>query len=120
MNSSESGREHLDHIPVIDLGALRHEKSSGYFKLVEEFRRVFSTVGFTLIINHGIEPSLVDSLFEAFRRFHELSLEQKMEVELNHLHRGYIPINTSTDVNSRYEKVKYPNQSSSFMMMRED
>ncbi len=120
MNSTDSGREHLDHIPVIDLAKLRHEKSPGYFKLVEEFRRVFSTVGFTLIINHGIEPSLVDSVFEASKRFHELSLEQKMEVELNHLHRGYIPINTSTDVNSRYEKVKYPNQSASFMMMRED
>ena len=39
---------------------------------------------------------------------------------LNRSHRGYIPINTSTDVNSKLEEVKHPNQSESFMMMRED
>jgi hypothetical protein len=36
------------------------------------------------------------------------------------IHRGFIPINTSTDVNSKLAEVKRPNQSESFMMMRED
>ena len=35
------------------------------------------------------------------------------------MHRGYIAINTSTDVNSDLAEVKKPNQSESFMMMRE-
>ena len=43
-----------------------------------------------------------------------------MEVALNSAHRGYIPINTSTDVNSKLAEVKQPNQSESFMIMRED
>ena len=43
-----------------------------------------------------------------------------MRVALDHNHRGYIAINTSTDVNSKLADVKKPNQSESFMMMRED
>ena len=43
-----------------------------------------------------------------------------MKVALDHNHRGYIAINTSTDVNSKLADVKKPNQSESFMMMRED
>ena len=43
-----------------------------------------------------------------------------MSLELNHLHRGYIPIKTLTDVNSKFENIENPNQSASFMMMRED
>ena len=43
-----------------------------------------------------------------------------MKVALDDNHRGYIAINTSTDVNSKLAEVKKPNQSASFMMMRED
>ena len=43
-----------------------------------------------------------------------------MALELNEKHRGFIPINTSTDVNSKLADVKKPNQSESFMVMRED
>jgi len=43
-----------------------------------------------------------------------------MAVELDARHHGCIPINTSTEVNSKLSNVKKPNQSASFMMMRED
>ena len=120
MKSGYSEGEALDPIPRIDLSALPQEKSSDYFELVEEFGRVFSTIGFALVVNHGIPSSLVDRVFEASRQFHGLPIKTKMSLELNHLHRGYIPINTSTDVNSKFEKIENPNQSASFMMMRED
>ena len=42
-----------------------------------------------------------------------------MAIEVDDRHRGYIPINTSTDRNSELAEVTRPNQSSSFMMMRE-
>ena len=61
--------------------------------------------GFALVINHGIPSFLVDRVFEASRQFHGLPIETKMSLELNHLHRGYIPINTSTNVNSKFEKI---------------
>ena len=120
MKSGNSEGEALHPIPRIDLSTLPQERSSDYFELVEEFGRVFSTIGFALVVNHGIPSSLVDRVFEASRQFHGLPIETKMSLELNHLHRGYIPINTSTDVNSKFENIENPNQSASFMMMRED
>ena len=63
---------------------------------------------------------LVQRVFAASARFHALPLEDKMRLTLNSNHRGYIPINTSTDVNSSLAQVSHPNQSASFMVMRED
>ena len=108
MKSGNSEGEALHPIPRIDLSALPQERSSDYFELVEEFGRVFSTIGFALVVNHRIPSSLVDRVFEASRQFHGLPIETKMSLELNHLHRGYIPINTSTDVNQNLKILKTP------------
>ena len=108
------------HIPVIDIAAVHSPGSREYDALAREFYRVYSTVGFSYIINHGVPDNLVERVFLASEKFHQLPLEQKMAVELNHLHRGFIPIDTSTDVNSMLADVSHPNQSESFMVMRED
>ena len=44
----------------------------------------------------------------------------KLTVSVNAQHRGYIALNTSTDVRSSIERAKKPNHSESFMVMRED
>jgi len=107
-------------IPVLDVQALSTHVPADMTSLAEAFLQAYGTTGFGYIVNHGIEPDLIDAVFEASRRFHGLPRTSKMAVELNHLHRGFIPINTSTDVNSKLADVKKPNQSESFMMMRED
>ena len=105
-------------IPVIDVGALADENPSS--ELNASFFKAYHSLGFGYIVNHGIDPALVDSVFDASRRFHAMPLREKMKVALDHKHRGYIAINTSTDMNSKLAEVKKPNQSASFMMMRED
>jgi len=99
-------------IPIIDL---KRESD-----LPAAFARVYGDVGFGYITGHGIDPALRAAVFDANVRFHAQPLTEKMTVELNRNHRGYIPINTSTDVNSTLAEVTKPNQSESFMMMRED
>lgn len=107
-------------IPVLDVQALSTNNPSDMSSLAEAFLKAYGTTGFGYIVNHGIDPGLIEAVFEASRRFHALPGTAKMAVELNQLHRGFIPINTSTDVNSKLADVKKPNQSESFMMMRED
>ena len=107
----------FSNIPVIDALALREGDQSS---LIDAFRTAYGTTGFGYIINHGIAPELIDAVFEASRRFHALPHDEKLAIEVNRNHRGYIPINTSTDVNSQLADVTKPNQSASFMMMRED
>ena len=101
-------------IPVIRLG----DRSDA--DLAAEFRAAYGLTGFGYIEDHGIDPALRDAVFDASARFHALPLQDKLKIKVNRSHRGYIPINTSTDVNSTLADVKKPNQSASFMMMRED
>lgn len=103
-------------IPVLDL-AMADYAAAGF---AAEFGRAYRETGFATLINHGIDPDLSRAVFDANRQFHALPLARKMMIELDANHRGYIPINTSTDVNSKLAVVKKPNQSESFIMMRED
>jgi isopenicillin N synthase-like dioxygenase len=104
-------------IPVIDISG-RHGPERA--ALAQRFVEVYATTGFGYIAGHDIPEALIDGVFEASRRFHALPHTAKMAVELDANHRGFIPIDTSTDVNSTLAEVTKPNQSESFMMMRED
>lgn len=110
----------FENIPVLDVGALSHPNGLGLNALVDAFGKAYGEVGFAYIVNHGIDPDLRRAVFAASKAFHDLPLASKMDVELDANHRGYIAINTSTDVNSSLADVSKPNQSASFMAMRED
>tara|TARA_B100001057_G_scaffold169742_1_gene170493 strand:- start:216 stop:1163 length:948 start_codon:yes stop_codon:yes gene_type:complete len=111
-------RKHLMQIPKIDIAGIEDQEISR--SLLKEFFSAYNKHGFGYIVNHGIDKSLIEQLFQVSKNFHSLPLSEKMKVALDHNHRGYIAINTSTDVNSKLADVKKPNQSESFMMMRED
>ncbi len=105
-------------IPKIDISEIEYKEFSR--TLLQDFFSAYNEYGFGYIINHGIEKTLIEQLFQVSKQFHSQPLSEKMRVALDHNHRGYIAINTSTDVNSKLADVKKPNQSESFMMMRED
>ena len=118
MNRTVSNK--FSNIPIIDIGPLLRREKCGYKNSVNAFFSAYSELGFAVIVNHGIPPLVIRDVFSASRRFHAQTLKSKMAIELNELHRGYIAINTSTDVNTNLATVTKPNQSESFMMMRED
>ena len=105
-------------IPKIDISGIENNEFPK--SLLQDFFSAYNKYGFGYIINHGIEKTLVEQIFQVSKHFHSQPLSEKMKVALDHNHRGYIAINTSTDVNSKLADVKKPNQSESFMMMRED
>lgn len=111
--------ENFAAIPLVDLGPLFDPTEQGLDQLAAEIGRVYSTVGFGYIVNHGIDPALVEGVFAASARFHALSHQEKMRLEINEHHRGFIPLNTSTDTTTKLENVSKPNQSESFMMMHQ-
>lgn len=109
----------FDEIPIIDVSPLFDQSESGLRKVAAEISDVYSNVGFGYISNHNIPQELIDGIFEASRQFHALPSEEKLKIEINEFHRGFIPINTSTTRTSSVDKVTKPNQSESFMMMHE-
>ena len=109
---------HFTTIPVIDIDPLIRGKDTA--DLAQAFAKAYGETGFGYIVNHGIAPSLRTEVFEVSRRFHALPEEDKRAIALDRNHRGYIAIDTSTDVTTDLAVVTKPNQSASFMMMRED
>ena len=105
-------------IPIIDLSGLGDPQEDS--RIATSIATAYGEIGFGYMVNHGIPTKLVDDVFAASRRFHALPQAEKMQIAVNHAHRGFIPINSSTDVTSDLAEVKKPNQSQSFMMMRED
>ena len=108
----------FSEIPVLDLAPLIALQDTN--ALERDFLETYGQTGFGYVINHGIDPALRAQVFNASRRFHALPIDTKQAVALDQNHRGYIAINTSTDVNSDLAEVTKPNQSASFMAMRED
>lgn len=115
----------ISTIPVINLAEIDFsdqgiEKSSRYQSVVKDFYDAYHHYGFSYLINHGIDQQLIDQTFAASRSFHALPAEEKQKVALDQNHRGFIAMNTSTDVNSKFADVSRPNQSESFIILRED
>ena len=108
----------FDAIPMVDVGGL-FDGDAGMAEVAQEIGHAYANVGFAYIVNHGVSQSLINSLFDASAAFHALPLAEKMEIELNEFHRGFIPINTSTPRTSSIARVTRPNQSESFIMMHE-
>ena len=67
-------------------------------KLVRTFAKAYGETGFGYIINHGVDPALQTAVFDVSKQFHALPVEVKNTLALDAAHRGYIAINTSTDV----------------------
>ena len=105
-------------IPILDLAPLCRGETSR--DLARSFAKAYGETGFGYVINHGIDPALRAAVFAASKKFHALPEAEKRAIALDRNHRGYIAIDTSTDVNSDLAEVTKPNQSASFMMMRED
>ena len=112
-------QNHFKTVPVIDVGALAAPDSTAYDQLCCDLGRAYSTIGFGYVQNHGISNELIAGMIEAARDFHALPIAEKMKIELNRNHRGFIPMDSATDVRSEIEAAQRPNQSESFIMMRE-
>ncbi len=87
--------------------------------LVEATLAAYQNVGFAYVENFNIKPDLIERVFKMSMAFHAEPLAVKNEIALDALHRGFIAIDTSVDRNSTLAQVTRPNQSESFMMMRE-
>ena len=109
----------FNEVPMIDLAPLHEGSIDGYQQVAQAIDHAYSTVGFGYLVNHGIPQRLIDALFTASKEFHALPNAEKMQIEVNEFHRGFIPINTSTTRTSSVANVTKPNQSESFMLMHE-
>lgn len=108
----------MSNLPIIDLAPLQAGEA-GLRQVAQRIDEVYSVFGFGYLANHGLPSPLINELFQASAQFHALPREAKLAIEINEFHRGFMPINTSTDTTTKLAKVTKPQQSESFMMMHE-
>ena len=87
--------------------------------LARQLDSAFSNIGFCYFSEIGVDPALVEGVFEASKRFHALPRAAKDAVAMNSFHRGYMAPKTSVIQTSTVAKVTRPNNSESFMLMHE-
>ena len=116
---AEDGEMSATAIPTIDLQPLLEGTEGGLERVAAQVLDVYSNVGFAYLTHHGIPDELIAGVFAASTEFHALPRASKLELEINEFHRGFIPINTSTDTTTTLARVRRPQQSESFMVMHE-
>lgn len=106
-----------EQVPVIDVSVLFSARSqSDLYALAEQFRDVYTNIGFAYVVNHGISQYLFDSIFEQSRLFHHLPEKEKLKIRQNQFFRGYMPIEGSRFALSTLGEAIIPNQSAAFIL----
>ncbi|MCJ1268277.1 2-oxoglutarate-dependent dioxygenase asL3 [Lobaria immixta] len=84
-------------IPTIDISPFLAENASeqAVNEVVDSVRHACTTYGFFQLVGHGVSDEERDGILECAKRFFELPVEEKMEVQIKHSmgksFRGYEP-----------------------------
>lgn len=70
----------FDSIPILDLSAARDAATKPGF--LDELRHALLEVGFLYIKNTGIEDKLIEDVIVEGKKFFDLPMEKKLEVEM--------------------------------------
>jgi len=105
-------------LPVLDLGGLPDDEAAEV-NIGRQLDAAFRGAGFCYFSNTGIDPALIEAVFDASRRFHALPMRTKRAIATNSFHRGYIAPKSSLIETSSVARVTRPNDSDSFMLMQE-
>jgi isopenicillin N synthase-like dioxygenase len=91
-------------IPVIDLGAYMAGAPGALRRVADELGAALETIGFFLIVNHGIERELIVRTFAEARRFHAQPAAAKLALRMNEHNNGYMAMGRyavwTSDVNA--------------------
>ena len=105
-------------IPILDLGPYLAGAPGALEATAATLRQINETIGFLIIVNHGVPAALVEDAFAACARFHAQPLEAKLAVKANPQLQGYVPLRGSTTRHSRINPDNKPNENEAFFMKR--
>jgi isopenicillin N synthase-like dioxygenase len=80
-----------EEIPIVDVGAYLAGDIAAREQLAVDLRAIQESLGFYVIVNHGVPQDLIDSSFEQVAELFALPLDIKMDYRVDYHHIGYIP-----------------------------
>jgi isopenicillin N synthase-like dioxygenase len=106
-------------IPVIDVGPCFAGVCGARERVARQLGDALETIGFFVLINHGVPRDLIDRTFAEARRFHAQPLAAKMALRMNEHNNGYMAMGRyavwTSDVNDNDE----PDLNEAFFTKRE-
>ena len=93
-------------LPVLDVGPALSGNKKAIHKLADRWREVWESIGFMCIVNHGISNELIKSMEKEAKRFHDLPIDEKMNVYITTDQKGYSPGYSSLTTHSEFHERK--------------
>lgn len=106
-------------IPVIDLGPYVAGEAGALETSAAELRHALETIGFFVIINHGVPQTLISQTFAEAKRFHDQPLEAKMALRMNEHNNGYMAMSRYAVWSSEVNVNTKPDLNEAFFIKRE-
>ena len=69
----------VEEIPILDVGSYLDGNIEAREQLAIDLRAIQESLGFYVIVNHGVSQDLIDSSFEQVANLFSLPLETKMK-----------------------------------------
>jgi isopenicillin N synthase-like dioxygenase len=105
-------------IPVLDLGPYLAGEAGALEKTAAQLRHINETIGFLTIVNHGVPPALMAATFAEAARFHAQPLDAKMQLKIDPVMRGYLPLRGSMSRASQVSQARKPNENEAYFLKR--
>jgi isopenicillin N synthase-like dioxygenase len=109
--------------PVIDLGSYMSGDAGALGRVAAQLRDALENIGFLIVVNHGVSPTLTDGVVEEARRFHDLPLAAKLKLATGRGQgsgfTGYLPSAAYSVKTSEVNDNDQPDLNEAFFMDRE-
>jgi isopenicillin N synthase-like dioxygenase len=106
-------------IPVIDLGAYRAGAPGARERLAAELRATLETIGFFILVDHGVPRDLITRTFDQARRFHAQPAAAKLALRMNEHNNGYMAMGRYAVWTSEVNANDKPDLNEAFFTKRE-
>jgi isopenicillin N synthase-like dioxygenase len=106
-------------IPVIDLGAYRAGARGARERLAAELRAALETIGFFMLVDHGVPRDLITRTFDQARRFHAQPAAAKLALRMNEHNNGYMAMGRYAVWTSEVNANDKPDLNEAFFTKRE-
>jgi isopenicillin N synthase-like dioxygenase len=96
--------DEYEDIPVLDMGPYLAGEPGAAEELAANIRFIQETIGFYVVINHGIPRSYVDDAYTALDKFFALPAEEKLKYKFDETSVGFIPPKSTVYVTSKVNR----------------
>ena len=88
-------------IPILDIGPYLSEEPGAAKELAENIRFIQETIGFYVVVNHGIPRAMISEAYAALQKFFALPTDAKLELKFDNTSVGYIVPKSTVYVTSK-------------------